>query len=221
MNIVVLALAIIIPFPLCLFRRKAYNISFRQMLLIYLVFSCAGAVGACVGAFVSGEVIRSQRLYGLMLFDEITLLIMHRLLKMESGVLGDFVSVPLMAVCFSAKIDCIHRGCCYGIVLCELEAEQVVRFPSAIFEMAIWGIYVLLLLAVEKKGKAVGTMWPLTMIWFGFTRYMVDFLRGSLSLQVPFVFGMTAGRFWSLIVLVIGFIHLYFSLKHAIFFQEY
>ena len=183
------------------------------MFLIYVVFSTVGAVGAMVGSAISGGSIWGQRLYGLMLFDTVALFVMSWILRIRPGKLGDYIAVPIMAVCFSAKILCLATGCCYGNVLYMTETLHYVRFPSAAVEMTIWGLLVIALLFVEKNQRARYTMWPVAMIWFGAVRFIVDFFRGSNSERRIFVLGMTAGRFWSLVVLLVGLIYLYIALR--------
>ena len=213
MNALVLLLAVVIPFPLCWFRMKKFNIPLWKMLLIYLIVSIVGAVGASVGSAIAGESILSKRLYGLMLFDTVILFVLSALLKIHIDDMGDFVAVPIMAVCFASKIDCIVKGCCYGLVLFYSSSQQPVRFPSAIVEMAIWGILTVMFLVLERSGTAKGILWPLGMIWFGIIRFAVDFLRGSDLEKRNFLMGLTGGQFWSLIVLLVGFVYLYAVLK--------
>lgn len=208
--------AIVIPFPLCAFRRKKYDISFGRMLLIYFVFSSTGVIGAGLGSLAIGGNILGMRLYGLMILDTVTLFVMSRLLKIGSNALGDFVAVPIMAVCASSKIACIVNHCCNGMVLCYSKEQLPVRFPSAIVEMVIWGIFVGLLLLLEKRGRSVGMLWPVGMIWFGAMRYAVDFLRNTSSQLAIYPDFMTGSQFWSLVAAVIGMVHLFFVLKRKI-----
>lgn len=214
MKAVTLLLAVIIPFPLCLFRMKKYKISLPKMLLIYFVVSTVGAFGAAFGSLISNESILSQRLYGLMLCDTILVFALSPLIKMRMSDFGDFIAVPIMAVCFSAKINCVIFGCCYGFNLYQVENHQWVKFPSAILEMLIWAVMTILLLRIERAGTAKGILWPIGMIWFGTARFLVDYLRGSVWERRIFLLGMTGGRFWSLVVLMMGIIYLYVAMMH-------
>jgi len=213
MNALVLILAVCIPFPLCLFRMKKYRISLKQMLLIYLVFSVVGAIGACIGSAVDGGTIAGKRLYGLVIFDTMALLIMSRVLKMEVGHLGDYIALPIMATCFASKIDCIVKGCCYGFTLYQLEMQQPVRFPSAILEMIVWAIMTVLLIVLERSKKSTNTLWPIGLIWFGSARFLADFLRGSKIEKEILLLGLTGGQFWSLVTLIIGLVFLYLTVS--------
>lgn len=212
MKIVILLLfAIIIPFPLCLFRMKKYEIPFWKMLIIYAAFSTVGFIGARFGPGWVGIELSGIRLYGLVLLDVAALYSMSKALKINIYKLGDFVAPPIMAVCASAKINCLLEGCCKGFIMGYAENKPVF-FPSAIFEMIIWFVLVALLLVVEKRKRVEGLLWPILMIWFGVVRYLVDFLRGSALEQTPYFLWIPPGRFWSIVTLMVGLIFLYRSM---------
>ncbi|MBE7066850.1 MAG: prolipoprotein diacylglyceryl transferase [Ruminococcaceae bacterium] len=216
MNALVLILAVVISFPFCAFRRKKYNITLPCMFLVYIAFSINGAIGASIGSYLASGYIAGKRLYGLILFDAILIIIMSKLLKIETGRLGDFVAIPLIVTCFSSKIDCLIKGCCYGITIGYSASNDYILFPSALLEMFIWLLLALFLLVLEKKSYVKDLLWPIAMIWFGILRFVVDFFRGSPSENKVYLFGMTGGCFWSLIVFVFGCIFLYFSIRYKI-----
>lgn len=192
-----------IPFPLCLFRMKKYEIPLWKMLIIYLAFSTVGLIGARFGPIWARIEAAGVRLYGLVLFDFVLLLIMSPVIRVDVYRLGDFVAPPIMAVCASAKIHCMMNDCCKGIVMCY-KGDEPIHFPSVIVEMVIWFLFVALLLVVDRKKQKDGFMWPALMIWFGIIRFAVDFLRVSIWERKPYVFSLTAGQFWSLVSVVIG-----------------
>lgn len=213
-TVILLLLAMTIPFPLCLFRMKKYGISLSKMLIIYLVVSGIGFIGARFGPTVVGIENAGIRLYGLVLFDFIAIFPMSRIMKIDISKYADFIAPPIMAVCASSKISCWLNGCCRGFVMYYDEGE-VVRFPSVITEMAIWAIFVVLLLIIEKK-CVEGSLWPILMIWFGFVRFAVDFLRGSETERIPYFAFLSGGQFWSLVTMFIGIICLYIVLKNKL-----
>lgn len=213
MNVLVLVLAVIIPIPFCLFRRKRYGIGWRQLLLVYAGISLAGAIGACVGSFLAGGSIKGIRLYGLTLFDAMFLPLVAKLIHCKVGRLGDFISVPVAMSCAASKINCIIDNCCKGLVLYHDQSPQAVRFPSQVFELSLWVLLAACLLVLETRKKSENLLWPIFMVWFGLLRYAVDFLRGSALEKLPFFFTMPGGRFWSLIVFFLGLLWMFFALK--------
>lgn len=213
MSIFLLSLTVIIPIPFCLIRRKKYDISLLQMIIIYIVFSTVGAVGACIGAYLSGEPISSVRLYGLIIFDSISLLLLSYIMKIDIGKMGDFISVPIMVTCFSSKINCYIQGCCTGFNICKTQVGEIVRFPSALFEMALWALLTAFLLVLEKSGDSKNILWPIMVIWFGILRFIASCFR---EYEIPFIEtfpNISGGKVWSIVSIIIGFIYLYYLLR--------
>ena len=215
MNALVLLLAVMIPYPLCIFRMKKYRISFWKMMLIYLVVSIVGVIGAALGAVVSGGTILGKRLYGLMILDTVALLLLCHPLKLSVAEMGDFIAPPIMAVCFASKIDCLVKGCCYGIIVKKFETAPALRFPSAIVEMSIWAILTILLLLLERNKKTKGLLWPIGLITFGIFRFVTDFFRGAPSERRIMLLGLTGGAFWSLITFAIGIVFLIWAITKS------
>lgn len=202
-TVILLLFAMVIPFPLCFFRMKKYNISLLRMLVIYLVFSTVGFIGARFGPSMLGIKDVGVKLYGLVLFDSVALFAMSKIMKIDFYKLGDFIAPPIMAVCGSAKINCMLNNCCKGFIM-HYNGNEPVYFPSAIVEMVVWFVFVLVLLLVEKKKKTDGFLWPILMILFGVTRYLADFLRGSDWEKRAYILNMSGGKFWSLIIAIFG-----------------
>lgn len=213
MNLLVLSLAIVIPIPFCCFRRKKYNISLFQMIVIYVLFSIVGAIGACIGSFGAGGSIISARLYGLIIFDSIALLLLSHIMKIDIKVMGDFISVPIMVVCFGSKISCLIGGCCYGFVICESTSGNLIRFPSALFEMFLWAAVAAFLIIIEKRGHSENILWPIMVIWFGIFRLLAGFFRGNEQEFIKIWPGVSGSQLWSIVCVLIGMTYLYFFLR--------
>lgn len=210
MTALVLALAMSAPVPVCLLRRKRYGLSILKMVLIFLVISTSGAIGAALGGWAGGSGdLTGKRLYGLMLLDTVALLLTHRLFGLSLEGMGDFIAAPVILSCASSKIDCIIQDCCYGIVLKPMpEIGRALRFPSAIAELSVWAVLSFVLLILERNKKLKGLMWPFAMIGFGIFRFIADYFRGSAVDHRPFCPGITLGQFWSLVNLAVGVVFL-------------
>ena len=215
MNALVLILAIVIPYPLCLFRMKKYHISFWKMMLINLLVTLCGIVGAALGAAVSGGTIWGKRLYGLMIADTLSIFVLSRPLKLSIADMGDFIAPPIMAVCFASKLDCIYRGCCYGIIIKKFETAPALRFPSAIVEMSIWAVLTIVLVLLERSKKTKGLLWPIGMIGFGIFRFITDYFRGAPNERAIFFLGLSGGALWSLITVILGVIYLAWAIRKS------
>lgn len=216
MNVFVLLVAAVPALLFCLLRYERYQMSFAQMLGVWSSFILSGMLGAVLVQFLMNGSLAGKRLYGLMLADTLLLLLGSRLFKKNICELGDYISVPTMAGCCFSKLDCLRDGCCYGLVLYQPEMQQPVRFPSAVVEMTLWAGIVIVLLVLENKQRMKGKLWPLAMIWFGFFRYVTDFLRGSPLEKEVFLLHMPGGQFWSLIVLLLGVALLYATMRYQL-----
>ena len=180
------------------------------MIIIYAVVSTVGAFGACIGAFMSGEPLTSVRLYGLVIFDSALLLLLSFVMKIDIGKIGDFVALPIMVVCFSSKINCYINGCCTGFVIGETQAGEIIKFPSALFEMALWALLTVILIVLEKVGNSKNLLWPIMVIWFGVFRFVASCFRESEIIEaIPSISG---GKIWSIVTLIVGLIYLYYLL---------
>lgn len=211
-TVILLLLAMAIPFPLCYFRMNKYGISLPKMLVIYLIVSTVGFVGARFGPSAVGIKDVGVKLYGLVLLDFLAIFPLSKMLRIGVAEFGDFISVPIMAVCASSKINCLINDCCRGMVICY-NGSVPVYFPSVIVEMMIWFILVALLILVERKKQITGSLWPILMVWFGSVRFLVDFLRGSEWETRPYIIGLSGGKFWSLVILIIGVVYLVFAFR--------
>lgn len=191
-----------------IFLRKKYDFSIKMMVILHVLFTITGAFGASLGAVLSGMSWAGKRLHMLMAVDSITLTFLCKLLKEDENHMGDYLAIPVVAVCAAAKVGCVLCDCCYGIIMFVNSEGVAVRFPSASFELGMWILLVFWLLAVERKGTVKGFLWPIALIWFGILRFLVDFMRGSSIERQLTLMGIPIGGFWSLVVLVMGVTYL-------------
>lgn len=209
----------------CFWRNKRYNLSNWKVVFCFLFFSLTGALGSNIGSFAIGASFLGRRLYGLMIVDSIVLIALHFIFKQSIYIIGDFISVPVMAACWGGKLACLFQGCCYGYVMYIDEQGKVIRFPSQLFELLLWGGLVIWIIILEQKKYMSGVLWPFAMIWFGVTRYIADFFRGVPSEKLPLVWRIPGGQFWSIVLILMGLIYLFLFLRkllnHLPTFKEY
>ena len=216
MSVFILAMAMIPTVLFCWFRIKQYNLSVLKMLFVISFFFVSGTIGAVMVQYLINGSLTGKRLYGLMLADAIMLPAVSKILKRSIADIGDFISVPVMAICCTTKIDCIRHGCCYGIKLFQLEMQPTIRFPSQVVELLIWAALTVVLILLERKHRMRGKMWPFSMVWFGILRFVADFFRGSALEKETYALWMPAGQFWSLIVFGMGLTFMCSAIKKEI-----
>ena len=194
-------------------RRKKYEMSWLWVLLVLVVFFAMGAAGAMFGSGISNRGFLGIRLYGLIMFEIMSVYLVSWWKKASPQQVGDYVAAPIASLCCGAKVNCLVLDCCYVFVLYEQEMQEPIRFPSVLLEMTMWAALAVALVIFEKKKTVDGLLFPIMVIWFGILRYIAHFFRGSAFDQDPFLFWIPAARFWSLVVAAMGLVLLYFWLK--------
>lgn len=199
--------------PTMMLRRKQYEMSCLWMFLFLGVYIVLGCLGAVFGSVIAYGYFGGIRLYGLMMLEIGSVFLTARWKKITPEMAGDYMATPLICACLGAKVLCLINDCCYGFILYVTESGAEVCFPSAIMEMTMWAAVAAALLVFEKKKTVTGLLFPIMVIWFGVLRYIADFFRGVYSERQPFLLWIPAGRFWSLVVVAMGLVYLYLSLK--------
>lgn len=102
------------------------------------------------------------------------------------------------------KMQCAVNGCCVGILLTITADGTYIRFPSQIIELLNALVLMVILLWLIRKGTWQGRIYPIYMLLYGITRFILNLLRDTK----PFLLGLPAGNFWSLVAIVIALIWL-------------
>ncbi len=213
MNLRIACLTVLFALPTIIPRRKKYEMSWLWVILVLWLFFTMGVFGAIFGSFISYGVLRGIRLYGLIMFEIISVYLISWWKKAPPQQVGDYVAAPIASLCGGAKVSCVVDACCSGFVLYYGETGKPVCFPSQLMEVVMWIALAIVLVIFEKKKTVTGLLFPIMVIWFGILRYIADFFRGSPTELKPFLLWIPAGRFWSLVVVAMGFVLLYFWLK--------
>lgn len=102
------------------------------------------------------------------------------------------------------RFDCLDKGCCFGKYLPNLGFQ----FPSQITEMIVALAVMIVLVRMHRKNSQI-QLYPWYMIMYGVLRFCIQGLRyGGTN---PWILGLSAGHFWSLVSITIGVIWLLLS----------
>lgn len=122
------------------------------------------------------------------------------------------LAAPSVAIMLSVmKINCLIAGCCRGKVLYRSEFGEEVRFPSQIFEMICAALIAVLLIYAIKKGLWKRRMFPVFMILYGATRFVLNLFRETDD----FWLGMGIGNMWAILSVLLGIAWLIFAERLA------
>ena len=186
--------------------RKLYNnfLKIRDLIIIVPILTVAGAAGAYLMYFIEAGKFNGVSFYGAAFLIPLITVIPVKMFKIDYGKLTDSCSPGVCAMCSVVKINCLIKGCCQGIVLYVKDDGQYVRFPSQITEFSAALVISAALTVLIGSKKLIGKVYPLFMIIYGITKFAFSLFRET----TPFVFGLSAGSFWSVISVLAGVIWL-------------
>lgn len=198
---VFLIVGTLIMFIQMILRGKYNSIAVVKYPFIAVFLTMAGTSGALIMFWIENGYIGGRSFFGAILFVPVLMLPICWVLKIPFGELLDLCSAAECAMLALLKIECITSGCCYGRVLSKSESGEIVRFPSQFVELVVVLFIMFYLMRIEKEKENHNLLYPMYMILYGGTRFMLNWLRGDLE---PFVWGLPAGSFWGICSVIIG-----------------
>lgn len=138
--------------------------------------------------------------YGAVLFAPVLMVLVGLLIKIKPADMLDLCAPSGCVALVFMKIQCKITGCCAGKILRYLDNGRPVRFPSQMVEMFFGAVLLIILLMIIRSGKQRGYVYAWFLLLYGASRFILNLFRDT----VPFVLGMSAGCFWSIIAVIIG-----------------
>jgi phosphatidylglycerol:prolipoprotein diacylglycerol transferase len=142
----------------------------------------------------------------------------------------DLLAAIVPIVIFFTRIGCLCVGCCYGkptdffihltfhnpestaalhYLNVPLHATQIYNMLNA---LVMWGV----LLLVYRYRKSYGQVAAAFLIYYGITRFLIEFLRGDVDRGMWFGGAVSTGQIAMLFAFVIGVIILLVRHRHPI-----
>ena len=180
---------------------KAYQIPRWKSVIIASVLLLTGVYGSRIWYYIENGAFTGRSFYGAIFLSPAVFFIVSKLLNIPYGYALDFVAPSGCLTLAMVKIQCMRDGCCAGKVLYVDENYHYVKFPSQIVEMLAFLIIAYVLFKFSKNEKKRGMLFPWFMVFYGASRFVLDFFRGG---TVTYLIGLTAGSFWSLVAFLIG-----------------
>lgn len=190
---------------------KLYGIKVWKSIPIAIVLTISGTIGTYIWFYIENHWIGGTSFYGAVFVVPVIFIGVAKVLKLPYWKLLDISAPAECAMLMVMKIQCLISGCCSGMELFITEAGTKVFFPSQIMEFLNAFIIMVILLLLSRKGKHKDKIYPLYMIVYGVTRFILNIFRES---KAVFLLGMTAGAMWSICSLMIGTI-LLLKINHA------
>ena len=138
--------------------------------------------------------------YGAVFFEPVLMILVGSLIKMKPADVMDLGAVTGCVTLVVLKLQCKITGCCEGRILRYLENGRPVRFPSQIAEMICGCVLLIIIMLIIRSGKQRGYVYAWFLLLYGVFRFFLNLLRDT----TPFVLGLSAGCFWSILSVMIG-----------------
>lgn len=195
-----LAMAAVMLLP----RRWQAGLPVWKTLLSAAVLTVLGVLGAKLMFLIESGFWAGTSFYGAVFFPPLIMVLLALLLRVPPLTLLDLCAPAECVMLAILKMQCAVNGCCVGILLTITADGTYIRFPSQIIELLNALVLMAMLLWLIRKGTWQGRIYPIYMLLYGITRFILNLLRDT----EPFLLGLPAGNFWSLVAIVIALIWL-------------
>ena len=138
-------------------------------------------------------------------FFAIFTLIPARLFKLDKKAVLDFLAPACALTQVTGHLSCNFAGCCHGYPMKGGIWNVTVQdylFPNQLLESLVALLVCLFCISRAKKGgyKPAGKIYPLFLVSFGATRFLLEFLRDNEKL----FWGISELALWALLMVVVG-----------------
>lgn len=185
-------------------RRWQAGLPMWKTLLSAAVLTVLGVLGAKLMFLIESGFWAGTSFYGAVFFPPMIMVLLALLLRVPPLALLDLCAPAECVMLAILKMQCAVNGCCVGILLTITADGTYIRFPSQIIELLNALVLMVILLRLIRKGTWQGRIYPIYMLLYGITRFILNLLRDTK----PFLLGLPAGNFWSLVAIVIALIWL-------------
>ena len=198
-----LAIATILSFVwLFAFNKNKLNAKWWEILIIVLIHTLYGVLTVKFFAILevgfNFEKAGNMSLFGGIFFMPIMYYIYAKIKKLPLSLVFDIFVIPLAITLLLARINCLHGGCCLGIVI---DAEKGIRWPAREIDLAIHALFLIFAIPWIMKDKSNGMAYPVYMAIYGILRFINEWFRESSNSNVFHI-----GHIWAILSSVIGLI---------------
>lgn len=190
----------ILVFLMALFNNKHLHLPIWKLIAFTIAIVPIGAFCGKLMRLVEAGTWEGISFYGAVLFAPALMVLMGLLIRIKPADMLDLCAPSGCVALVFMKIQCKITGCCAGKILRYLDNGRPVRFPSQIVEMIFGAVLLIILLLIIRSGKQRGYVYAWFLFLYGASRLVLNLFRDT----EPFVLGMSAGCFWSIISLVVG-----------------
>lgn len=199
-----ISLGAVAMFVSMVLRKKQFpQVALWKMIVLTVWLTITGVLGTMILAFIETGTFGGTSFYGAVLMVPV-LIMPAMLMKITYKDILNLCAPAECAMLLIMRFDCLDKGCCFGKYLPKLGFQ----FPSQITEMIVALAVMIVLVRMHRKNSQI-QLYPWYMIMYGILRFCIQGLRyGGTN---PWILGLSAGHFWSLVSITIGVIWLLLS----------
>ena len=183
------AFGAIVMIAYCIFNAKNYHLSIKKVIPFAIIAYVIIVLWNFILYWVESgfQKFGGNNLVRIFIWVPVFIYPMCKLAKLDFRTMCDYLA-PMICVHHAAShAGCMFRGCCYGYPWENGIYNHVLRyntFPIQIIEAIVAAVIVLILWLREKKNgfKVTGEEYPLMLILFGYSRFLLEFLRDNPKL---------------------------------------
>ncbi len=181
---------------------KWYGIKFFKLPLIALFTAVIGTTGTYVWFFIENGYFKGISFFGAVFFIPISFMIGTYMFKEKTLDILDVVAPGVSIMLFIMKLWCLKEGCCGGRLL--KISNFWFEFPSQIVEGINGLVLMTVILIIGHKMRYRGKLYPLLMIMYGVTRFILNFFRQEYADHIGLL--PPNGTIWSILSIIIGIV---------------
>ena len=199
-----ISLGAVAMFVSMVLRKKQFpQVALWKMIVLTVWLTITGVLGTMILAYIESGKFGGTSFYGAVLMVPV-LIMPAMLMKITHKDILNLCAPAECAMLLIMRFDCLDKGCCFGKYLPNLGFQ----FPSQITEMIVALAVMIILVRMHRKNSQI-QLYPWYMIMYGILRFCIQGLRyGGTN---PWILGLSAGHFWSLVSITIGVIWLLLS----------
>lgn len=199
-----ISLGAVAMFVSMVLRKKQFpQVALWKMIVLTVWLTITGVLGTMILAYIESGKFGGTSFYGAVLMVPV-LIMPAMLMRITHKDILNLCAPAECAMLLIMRFDCLDKGCCFGKYLPNLGFQ----FPSQITEMIVALAVMIVLIRMHRKNSQI-QLYPWYMIMYGVLRFCIQGLRyGGTN---PWILGLSAGHFWSLVSITIGVIWLLLS----------
>lgn len=178
-----------------------YKVKIWKSVIATCLLTVAGTVGTYIWYYFENGSLGGISFYGAVFAVPVVFVLLTFLLRIPYSTLMDLCAPAECIMLAFMKVQCLTSGCCGGRVLFTDSHGVQIVFPSQIAELINGLIIMVVLMVLGRKKPNRGDLYPVYMIIYGVTRFVLNFLRAQ---QSDFFLGMSPGNVWSILSVMAG-----------------